>query len=279
MAHIRPLKRRPRPARRSASTLVAIALLALMLSPVYAMVSASVQPAGRSQPGAWRLSEADPGGYVTALHDQAGALVTSLVVSLGTAALSLALAAPAAYALTLSPVPGAGPFLFAVLFLQAVPGISVANALHGFYADTGLLDSYLGLVLADSTAGVPFAVLVLRTAMGAVPREVAEAARLDGAGHGRVFLSIMLPLSRNALFTAGLFAFLFAWGDTLFALTLTTGDTVRPVTVGLFDYLGAHSTRWNATMATAVLASLPAAVLVVVAQRHITTGPACGATQ
>ncbi|MFF9070227.1 carbohydrate ABC transporter permease [Streptomyces sp. NPDC014891] len=249
-----------------------------MLSPVLWMVNASLLPDGRPAHGVWFPTDPDPSGYVTAFHDQGGALVTSLAVSLGTAALSLALAAPAAHALTLSPLPGAGPFLFAVLLVQAVPGISVANALHGLYADTGLLDSRLGLVLADSTAGVPLAILVLRTAMAAIPREIVEAARLDGAGAWRVFRSVVLPLSRNALVTAGLFAFLFAWGDTLFALTLTTTDTVRPITLGLYDYLGAHTTRWNATMATAVLASLPAAVLVVVAQRHITTAPAAGAT-
>ncbi len=90
----------------------------------------------------------------------------------------------------------------------------------------------------------------------------------------RLFRSVVLPLSRNALITSGVFAFLFAWGDTLFALTLTTSDAVRPVTLGVYDYLGAHSTRWDATMATAVLASLPAAVLLVVAQRHVTDGAA-----
>ncbi|MFC9795594.1 carbohydrate ABC transporter permease [Streptomyces sp. NPDC127584] len=260
-----------------ARSLVAIVVLAFMLSPVYWMVNASLLPAGRPSHGGWFPADPDPSGYLTALHDQGGALVTSLVVSLGTAALSLALAAPAAHALTLSPLPGTGPFLFGVLLVQAVPGISVANALHGLYADTGLLDTYLGLVLADSTAGVPLAILLLRTAMAAIPREIVEAARLDGAGAWRVFRSVVLPLSRNALVTAGLFAFLLAWGDTLFALTLTTTDAVRPITLGLYDYLGAHTTRWNATMATAVLASLPAAVLVVVAQRHITTAPAAGA--
>ncbi|MFF9149103.1 carbohydrate ABC transporter permease [Streptomyces sp. NPDC014861] len=261
-----------------AGSLVAIVLLAAMLAPVHWMVTASLQPAGRPARGGWLPADPDPSEYLTALDEQGGALLTSLVVSLGTAALSLALAAPAAHALTLSPLPGAGPFLFGVLLVQAVPGITVANALHGLYADTGLLDSRLGLVLADSTAGVPLAILVLRTAMGAIPREIVEAARLDGAGAWRVFRSVVLPLSRNALVTAGLFAFLFAWGDTLFALTLTTTDAVRPVTLGLYDYLGAHTARWNTTMATAVLASLPAAVLVVVAQRHITAGTAAGAT-
>ncbi|MFC8175729.1 carbohydrate ABC transporter permease [Streptomyces sp. NPDC057325] len=250
-------------------TLLAIVLLALMLSPVQWMVSTSFQPANGSRQGAWFPADPDLTGYATALREQGGHLVTSLVVALGAALLSLALAAPAAHALALWPLRGAGPALFGVLLLQAVPGITVANALHGAYSDAGLLDSHVGLVLADSTAGVPFSILVLRSAMRSIPREVVEAARLDGAGTLRLFRSVVLPLSRNALVTAGVFAFLFAWGDTLFALALTTSDAVRPITLGVYDYLGAHSTRWDATMATAVLASLPAAVLLVVAQRHI----------
>ncbi|MFG3498241.1 carbohydrate ABC transporter permease [Streptomyces sp. NPDC047928] len=240
-----------------------------MLSPVQWMVSTSLQPANGVRQGSWFPADPDVASYATALREQGGHLTTSLVVSLGAALFSLALAAPAAHALALRPFRGAGPFLFGVLLLQAVPGITVANALHGAYDDAGLLDSRLGLVLADSTAGVPLAILVLRSAMRSIAREVVDAARLDGAGALRLFLSVVLPLSRSALVTSGVFAFLFAWGDTLFALALTTSDAVRPVTLGVYDYLGAHSTRWDTTMATAVLASLPAAVLIVVAQRHI----------
>jgi len=102
-----------------------------------------------------------------------------------------------------------------------------------------------------------------------LPRSIIEAARVDGAGPLRVFVSVVLPVSRNAIITAALFSFLFAWGDFLFALTLTTGDTVRPVTVGLYLYVGTYVTDWSAAMATAVMASVPAVVLLVIAQRYI----------
>ncbi|MET8771761.1 carbohydrate ABC transporter permease [Streptomyces sp. NPDC004658] len=260
------------PARGRLSTVVGIGLLALMLFPVYWMVNASLQPAG-SVPGAgWFPRRPDFDGYATALRDQGRNLVTSLVVALGSAVLSLGLAVPAAYALARLRLRGTTVVLFGILVTQTVPGVVVANALYGAYTGLGLLNSYGGLILADSTAGVPFAILVLRAFMRSIPGEIIDAARVDGAGRVRVLWSVVLPASRNALITAGLFTFLFAWSDFLFALTLNTTDAVRPVTVGIYDYLGAHTNQWNAVMATAVLASVPAAVLLVAAQRHLAAG-------
>jgi multiple sugar transport system permease protein len=102
---------------------------------------------------------------------------------------------------------------------------------------------------------------------------------VDGAGQVRAFWSVVLPMSRNALITAGLFTFLFAWGDFLFALTLTTTENVRPVTLGLYQYSGAHVTDWSPIMATAVLSSLPAIALLVLAQRYVAAGVTGGAVK
>ncbi|MEU9397816.1 carbohydrate ABC transporter permease [Streptomyces sp. NPDC048324] len=267
------------PGRGWPSTVIGIALLALMLFPVYWMVTASLEPAGNALPGGWFPSHPDLSGYVTALRDQGRNLVTSLVTALGSAVLSLGLAAPAAYALAQFRLPGADLVLFGILITQMVPGIAVANALYGAYTDLGLLNSYLGLILADSTAGVPFAIIILHAFMRGIPKEIIDAARLDGAGKLRVFRSVVLPVSTNALITAAVFTFLFTWSDFLFALTLATTETVRPVTLGIYEYIGAHTNQWNAIMATSVLASVPAAVLLVVAQRHVTAGATDGAAE
>ncbi|NEA57444.1 carbohydrate ABC transporter permease [Streptomyces sp. SID13666] len=248
-----------------------------MLFPVYWMVNASLQPAGNPLQGGWFPFHPDFSGYATALRDQGDSLVTSLVVSLGSVALSLGLAAPAAYALAQLPVRGTNLVLFGVLITQMVPSIAIANALYVAYNDLGLLNSYLGLILADATAGVPFAIIILRSSMQGIPREIIEAARVDGAGRLRAFRAVVLPMSANSLITAGLFTFLFTWSDFLFALTLTTTGTVQPITLGIYQYMGAHTNQWNAIMATAVLASFPAAVLLVVAQRYVTAGAAGGA--
>jgi multiple sugar transport system permease protein len=259
------------------NTVAGVLILAVLLFPVYWMVNVSLQPSGSAVGTPWIPIHLSVRGYTQALHDQGGHLATSLIISLGSVVFSLLIAAPAAYALAHFRVRGAGVVLLAILVSQMVPGIVVANALYSAYNDLGLLNSIGGLILADSTAGIPFAMLILRAFMLGIPSEVVEAAWVDGAGPIRSFVSVVLPMSRNALVTAALFTFLFTWGDFLFALTLTTTENVRPVTLGLFTYIGSYVKDWSSVMATAVLASIPALVLLVVAQRYVAAGTTAGA--
>jgi multiple sugar transport system permease protein len=262
----------------------AVLLVAIMLFPLYWMINASLQtnaqialPSPRWVPWGGTL-----GGYRDALRLGGGHLVTSLVVAAGTTALTLLIAAPAAYAIAVLRARGARPVILFLLVAQLIPGIVMANALYRIFRPLGLLNSVPGLILADCTLAVPFAVLILRAFMASIPRELTEAARVDGAGPWRTLVSVVLPLSRNALITSGLFAFLFAWGDFLFASTLNLGaERATPISVGLYNFIGAgvNTTSWNSAMATGVLASIPAAVLLVVAQRYIAAGVTSGAVK
>lgn len=266
-------------AHRWISTAVGVVIIAFMLFPLYWMVNVSLQSGGGAVATPWFPAAPSLDGYVQAFNDQGRNLVTSLVVSLGSVVLSLLIAAPAAYALAQFRIRWATWVLFGVLITQMIPGIVVANALYSAFSDIGLLNSLPGLILADSTAGVPFAIIVMRAFMGSIPPSIVEAARVDGAGQLRAFVSVVLPMSRNALITAGLFTFLFAWGDFLFALTLTTTEDVRPVTLGLYQYIGTYVSDWSPIMATAVLSSLPAIVLLLVAQRYVAAGVTGGAVK
>jgi multiple sugar transport system permease protein len=263
----------------AAHTIAGVLILVVLLFPIYWMFNVSLQHSSGAVATPWFPTNPSLDGYSKALHDQSGHLITSLVIALGTAVFSLLIAAPAAYALARLRIRGAGVVLLVLLLSQMIPSIIVANALYSAYSNLGLLNSVLGLILADSTLAIPFAILILRAFMLTLPVSVIEAAQVDGAGPVRVLLSIVLPLSRNALITAALFTFLFTWSDFLFALTLTTTPDVRPVTLGIYQYLGAYVSDWNAVMATAVLASIPAVVLLVVAQRFVAAGVSSGAVK
>ncbi|GGQ49378.1 carbohydrate ABC transporter permease [Streptomyces althioticus] len=260
------------PRRRRGSTVAGLLVLAVMLFPLYWMLNTALQPAsGLLQVGPVP-SGIDLSGFTKALTDQGGNLLTSLLVSAGAVAVCLAIAAPAAYGLARFGLRGSRTIVFGTLITQMVPGIVIANALYSSYVGLGLVNSYAGLMLADASLGIPFSIVLMRSFMVSVPGEVIEAAEIDGAGPVRVFLRVVLPMSRNALITSGLFAFLFAWSDFMFALTLNTTDDVKPVTLGIYQYIGAHVGDWGSVMAAAVLSAVPAAVLLVLAQKYIAAG-------
>ncbi|MGY0489318.1 carbohydrate ABC transporter permease [Streptomyces sp. WG-D5] len=258
--------------RRWGATVAGVLVLGVMLFPLYWMVNTALQPESgllevSPVPGSLDLS-----GFTSAISEQGGNLLTSLAVALGAVAICLAIAAPAAYGLAQFRLPGSRTIVFGTLITQMVPGIVIANALYSAYVDLGLVNSYFGLMLADASLGIPFAIVLMRSFMVAIPKEVIEAAEADGAGKLRTFLQVVLPMSRNSLITAGLFSFLYAWSDFMFALTLNTTDDVKPVTLGIYQYIGAHVGDWGSVMAASVLSAIPAAVLLVLAQKYIAAG-------
>ena len=261
------------------STVLALLILAVLLFPVYWMVNASLQRDATSFTTTWFPWHPSLSGYRQALTDQGGHLLVSLLLALGATAVAVAVATPAAYALAKFRLPGRGWIVIATLVTQMIPGIVIANALYGTYNTLHLLNSLPGLILADASLGIPFSILLMRSFMANVPGEIIEAARVDGAGRLRTFWSVVVPICRNGIVTAALFSFLFAWSDFLFALTLTSSGAVTPITLGIYQYLGAQTEQWSPVMASAVLACLPSTVLLVLAQRFIASGITGGAVK
>ncbi|MGW2959459.1 carbohydrate ABC transporter permease [Streptomyces sp. NPDC001220] len=262
-------------------TVLGLLLTALMLFPVYWMVNVSLTPQRDMRKSPPDLLPLHPTfeGYRAVLDDQLPYLGTSLLIGLGTVALTLALAAPAGYALAKLRPRGAGALGLALLVAQMVPGIVMAMGFYGVFLDLGLLNSWWGLIVADSTIAVPFGVMIFTAFMSGIPGELISAARIDGAGTWRTFRSVVLPLSRNAIVTVSLFGFLWAWSDFVFANTLDGGGRWKPITLGIYKYIGNNNQEWNAIMATAVVASVPAAVLLVLAQRYVAAGVTAGAVK
>lgn len=262
-------------------TTVGVVLTALMLFPVYWMVNVSLTPGNemRKSPPNWFPFDATFEGYSAVISQQLPYLGTSLLVGLGTVVLTVVLAAPAGYSLAkLRPV-GHGTLDFVMLIAQMIPGIIMAMGFYVIYLNVGILNSIGGLIIADSTIAVPFGVLIFTAFMSGIPGELSQAAKIDGAGAWRTFQSIILPVSRNSIVTVSLFAFLWSWSDFIFASTLDSGGVLQPITLGIYKYIGNNNQEWNAIMATAVVASIPATVLLIVAQRYVAAGVTAGAVK
>jgi multiple sugar transport system permease protein len=260
-------------------TLLAFAITGLMLFPFYWIVNISFmrQTDILQYPPPFLPPQFTLDGYRRAMETTAEYIWSSFIYGLGTVVVTLLVATPAAYALARVRARIGSLLLFALILAQMTPGIVVAISLYAAFGRLEILNSYLAVILADSTIAVPFAIIVMRAYMIGIPRELEEAAIVDGAGHGRIFWSIVLPLSRTALITASLFSFLFGWGDFLFALILNNDPHQTPITVGIYRFIGSFSVEWPAVMATAVIAVIPATLLLVVAQRYVAAGITAGA--
>lgn len=262
-------------------TLAAAAALVLVLFPVYAIIVGSFESTNTLFSGTfyWLPHAATLDNYSTVIHAQSANVVTSLVVGLGTALLALVVAVPAAYALSKYRLRVTVILVSSLLIAQIVPSIVLATSLFIVFHRINLVNSYPGLIIADGTYAVPFAILVLRAFLFSLPNELLYAARVDGATEWQTFRMIVIPLARPAVITVAVFAFLAGWGDFIFALTILNGSGIEPITLGIYTYLGNYSTDWGAVMAAGVFAMVPAAILLVVAQRYIASGLTAGSVK
>jgi multiple sugar transport system permease protein len=259
-------------------TAIGLVLTAVMLFPIYWMLDVSLTPRDSIRDAALFPRDITLEHYRVVLHDQLPYLSTSLVIGLGTVALTLVVAAPGAYALSRLVLPGRRGLGYLLIVAQMVPAVVMSLGFYTVYSRLGVLDTVPGLIIADSTIAIPFAVMLFAAFMSGLPTELLQAAQVDGASVWRTFRSVVMPLSRNAAVTVALFTFLWAWSDFVFASTLNRGGgELRPITMGIYDYIGAQNQEWGPMMATAVVASIPTALLLVVAQRYVAAGLTAGA--
>jgi multiple sugar transport system permease protein len=261
------------------SVIVGVVVIVLMLFPLYWMVANSLETNQEifSIPVSIIPTTITFKPYVDIFTTQLPHLLSSLVIAVGTVIVSLIFALPAAYALAHFHFRITLLIVFCLLLTQMIPTVTLATPMFLIFNKLGLLNSYPGLILADTTYAVPFDILILRAFLQSIPYELTEAAFVDGTGEWGAFFRVVLPLAVPGIVTAGLFAFLFAWGDFLYALTLMTTNDIQPISLSIYSYLGQFQSQWNDMMAIATLASIPAALLLIFFQRYITAGITSGA--
>ncbi|KGQ23005.2 carbohydrate ABC transporter permease [Thermus filiformis] len=208
-------------------------------------------------------------------------LLNSLIVAGGATLLSLFLGVLAAYALGRLPFPPKNAVLYIVLAMTMFPQISVLSGLFILLRATGLFNTHLGLILSYLLFTLPFTIWVLTGYFRGLPRELEEAAYVDGATPLQTLFRIMLPLTGPGLVTTGLLAFIAAWNEYLFALTFTVGDRVKTVPPAIASFGGAtpFEIPWGSIMAASVVVTVPLVVLVLVFQQRIVAGLTAGAVK
>lgn len=200
----------------------------------------------------------------------------SLIVSIGTSLLGLVIAIPAGYAFSRYKFTGRDVSMFAFLLVQMFPGIIIIVPYFLVMKTLGLLNSHLGLILAYCVTALPLCVWMLKGFFDTVPRELEEAATLDGCNQFQVFTKVVLPLSLPAVAVTALFSFLAAWNEFLLALTFNTSNDMYTLPVGLASLISSTGQAWGDFAAASILVSLPVALLFLFFQKFLIEGLSAG---
>jgi arabinogalactan oligomer/maltooligosaccharide transport system permease protein len=205
--------------------------------------------------------------------------LNSALLALGTTVVGVSLSCTAAYALSRFRFPGRKASLASFLVVQMFPSTLLLIPLYVLLHKLGLLNSLIGLILVYATTAIPFCVWTLKGYFDTLPREIEEAARIDGASPWGVFFRVVLPLSRPAIAVTALFSFMTAWNEFIIAGTFMTDESSYTLPVLLHNYIGEYHAEWGHFAAGAILTSLPVMALFYLLQRYLVGGLTAGAVK
>ena len=253
------------------------------LFPFYWMLNTALKPAAevmRAPPSFispnWSLD-----GFRTVLSERPVLrwFANSMIVALGSTAIATSLAVLAAYGLTRFYMRSAGAILVLLLFAKMLPETLLVIPYFQMMSELGLIDTHLALILVYSSYSTPFAVWMLVGFFRSIPREIDEAAMVDGASRLTALRVVILPMARPGLVAAALFTFLVAWNAYVWALVLTTTAGHAVMSLGVASMIGEYRVQWNELMAAALIATMPVVGLYAFLDRHLVSGLTAGAVK
>jgi len=206
-------------------------------------------------------------------------ILNSVVVDVSATAIALVLAALAAYSIARLPLPGKGVVLGLVLGVSMFPQISIVTPLYEVLISMHLIDTYQGLSGVYIGLSLPLMVYILWAHFRTIPREIDEAARIDGAGAVRTLWSVIIPVALPGVVPAALLGFIASWNELLLALSLMTSPSRQTIPVGIANFTGIYSIPWGDIAAASVVVTVPLVVLVLIFQRRIVEGVTAGAVK
>jgi multiple sugar transport system permease protein len=270
-------------ARRNLVWTILVALLAaVMLFPLYWMVVTAILPTSQVLareptliPG---LSDISFRAFRVAFERKPLGtwLVNSALVTLGATVISLTIAALAGYSLSRFRTRAQEWTGLTLLLTKMLPGSLIVIPFFIMASTFHLIDSLWALMLANAAVGVPFATWLLKGFFDGIPRELEQAAMIDGCGHLTAFLYVIVPLARPGLAACAIYLAILSWSDFVFARTLINDQAHWTVTTGLVSFIGEHAIDWPALMAAGVLTMLPMVVLFILLEPFLVSGMTAG---
>ncbi|GAB2560009.1 carbohydrate ABC transporter permease [Gracilibacillus alcaliphilus] len=205
--------------------------------------------------------------------------INSYIIALSVTCICVLFAALAGFGLSRFSYKGKKYLVIYTLLTQMFPMVLLAIPYFLVISSLGLYNSYIALIIAYTSFALPFAILMMRDFMNSIPRELDDAAKIDGCGLYRTFFSVILPPSLPGLIAMAIYTFILAWNEYLFAIVLTQNNNARPLTVGIGMLMGEFTTEWNQLMALSILGSLPLIIVFLFIQRYFLQGLTSGSVK
>ena len=205
-------------------------------------------------------------------------LLNSLIVAIGAVLVGLSVSVPAAYAFSRFRFAGRRVLMTQFLVINMFPIVLLIIPLFVLMRNLGLLDTFIGIIAGHSTFAIPFAIWMLTSYMNSIPREIDDAAFVDGASRLQTIRLVLLPLLMPGLATTAIYIFVTSWNEYLFAMMLS-GDNVRTVTVALQHFIGEFTVQWGLLTAGGTLIAIPVTILFLIVQRRLVSGLTTGAVK
>jgi multiple sugar transport system permease protein len=204
----------------------------------------------------------------------------SVIVTTGTTLLCLTVATLAAYAFSRYPFRGSSGVMVGVLATQMFPQGMLLILLYLIFLRLKLINTYPALILANTTFAIPFAIWILKGFFDTIPREIEDAALIDGCNRLNVMTKVILPLVAPGLVAAGVYTFLISWDEYLYAATLTSRPQMRTLPPGIVQsFVGQFYLNWPSVMAASVLITVPVTILFILFQKYLVQGLTSGAVK
>jgi multiple sugar transport system permease protein len=259
-------------------------LVVVILFPYAVMLSTAIKPGEEimSFPPTWFGSHVQISNFVEMWHKVGfgRALANSLYVSLASTALCLLIAIPAGYAMARYRFKGQGQYRLFLLITQMLSPIVLVVGIFRLMASLDLVDQLSSLVLTYAGFTLAFAVWMLQSYFATIPKEIEEAARIDGASWLQTLRLVFLPLALPALAVTAILTFIFAWNEFVLALTLLRSSDQFTLTLKVFSLVGGrYSVEWDVVMAATFLATVPVAIVFAWLQRYLIRGLALAAVK
>ncbi|GAA3631178.1 carbohydrate ABC transporter permease [Kineosporia mesophila] len=274
------LQRRLRPYYLS---LIGLVITVVFVSPYAVMLLDALRPSGDvlASPPSFLPREWQWNTFGTVLSDSRflNWLKTSVIVAVSSTVIVLLAAIPAAYFTARFRFPGRTAFLLVVLITQMFSPTSLVVGLYREFFDLTMVNTYASIIITNAAFNLAFAIWILQGFFSSIPKDVEEAAHLDGCGRVRTLWHVMLPLTLPGLVTTVIFTFIAAWNEYVVALTLMQDDARKPLTVGINSYVTGYQQHWDELFAASLIAVVPVVILFAMIEKHLVGGLTAGSVK